>query len=229
MSQIDPPPRTRPRYSDEQRDKIARVLDRKVDVRGEDECWPWMGSRLPKGYGSLKFWCDGRSQTTYAHRASFERANGFLPRVVRHSCDNPWCGNPKQLLSGNQNHNVRAGIERGRGRHARGSDHARAKLTDEQVVSIYHADGRHQDIARYYGVDTSIVTRIKGGRAWAHLTEGIPVRNVKRRDGAFNGRAKLTLEQVEEIRRAEGRQVDIAARYGVTQTTVSKIKLRKLW
>jgi hypothetical protein len=49
------------------------------------------------------------------------------------------------------------------------------------------------------------------------------------RAGERNGRAKLTPEQVQAIRAASGRQVDIAAAFGVTQTTVSAIKRYAKW
>ena len=46
------------------------VLWGKVDKRGQDECWPWIGS-INQGYG--RFEMDGRSY--YAHRAIFNLAN----------------------------------------------------------------------------------------------------------------------------------------------------------
>jgi hypothetical protein len=82
----------------------------------------------------------------------------------------------------------------------------------------------------------------------SHLFLGTPVDNVNDRDrkgrgakgrrisdamppehGELNPAAKLTEIQVLEIRAAQGRQVDIASRYGIDQTTVSRIKLRKGW
>jgi predicted XRE-type DNA-binding protein len=42
-------------------------------------------------------------------------------------------------------------------------------------------------------------------------------------------RAKLTVEMAEEIRQAEGKQRDIAKRFGVSQATVSVIKRGLAW
>jgi len=42
-------------------------------------------------------------------------------------------------------------------------------------------------------------------------------------------RSKLTLDQALAIREADGKQDDIAAAYGVSQATVSAIKLGKTW
>jgi len=47
--------------------------------------------------------------------------------------------------------------------------------------------------------------------------------------GEENGCAKLTWDQVREIRVASGFQRDIAARYGVTQTNISQIKRGLTW
>jgi predicted XRE-type DNA-binding protein len=42
-------------------------------------------------------------------------------------------------------------------------------------------------------------------------------------------RGKLTHEQATQVREAEGNQYDIAARFGVSQATVSAIKRGKIW
>lgn len=42
-------------------------------------------------------------------------------------------------------------------------------------------------------------------------------------------RAKLTLELAQQVREAEGFQHEIAARFGISQATVSSIKLGKTW
>lgn len=73
----------------------------------------------------------------------------------------------------------------------------------------------------------------------AHLELGTNLENIRDMDrkgrrgsippvmrGEKNPSAKLTAEQVNSIRDATGRQVDIARRFGVVQTTVSRIKRR---
>ena len=227
--QVDPRPRTRRPYSEEQRAKIATILDRRVDARGDDDCWPWTGPRLPAGYGTLKINIGGQQHTVYAHRAAFDRAQGYLPKVVRHTCDNPPCCNPRHLLGGFQADNARDMMERGRANHAHGSAHFKAKLTDEEVVEIRWASGKHKDIALRYGIDTSSVTRIKAGEVWKHIPGELPPRDPNYRRGMNNARAKVTPEMAAEIFADPGRQIDIAARLGVSQTTVSKIKRSEHW
>jgi predicted XRE-type DNA-binding protein len=53
-------------------------------------------------------------------------------------------------------------------------------------------------------------------------------RNKKIADKARQN-GKLTLELAEQVRQAEGNQYEIAARFGVSQATVSSIKLGKTW
>lgn len=47
--------------------------------------------------------------------------------------------------------------------------------------------------------------------------------------GELNSKAKLTAEDIALIREAQGSQTDIAERFGVTQTTVSAIKVGRTW
>lgn len=56
-------------------------------------------------------------------------------------------------------------------------------------------------------------------------------RNTKNRQakGESNGNVKITERDVLAIRSAKGRQVDIAKRFKINQTQVSKIKLNKVW
>lgn len=88
---------------------IAEFWSR-VNVGSPDECWTWKSHRWPNGYGLFRI--DGRS--VGAHRASFFFANGYVPDICRHRCDNPPCVNPLHLLDGDQSANVRDAVERGR-------------------------------------------------------------------------------------------------------------------
>lgn len=76
----------------------------KVDRRGPDECWPWSGSRKPRGYGHFII---GRRDHN-AHRLAYELANGPITdgMHVLHSCDNPPCCNPAHLFLGTHTDNM---------------------------------------------------------------------------------------------------------------------------
>ena len=69
----------------------------KVSVLGKDECWPWTGSVMGTGYGNIKVSLEAGN--VYAHRLSYEIANGPIPEglMVDHSCLNRICVNPAHL------------------------------------------------------------------------------------------------------------------------------------
>lgn len=82
---------------------LLERLWEKVDKRGADECWEWQGTRLPRGYGQI----DKR----YVHRIVAGAKKG---EVVRHTCDNPPCCNPRHLVKGTQKENLADMVAKGR-------------------------------------------------------------------------------------------------------------------
>lgn len=69
-----------------------------------------------------------------------------------------------------------------------------------------------------------------------HLRIGTHADNMKDRNekgrqakGERNHKAKLTEEQVLEIRKSSDRNIDLARSFGVTPSVISKIKNRKTW
>lgn len=85
----------------------------KTDKRGDDECWPWLGSCHPKGHGYHSV--DGK--VTYAHRYALELHLGrkLVPGAMAcHHCDNPPCVNPAHIYEGTAQSNVDDMWRRGR-------------------------------------------------------------------------------------------------------------------
>jgi hypothetical protein len=144
---------------------LGERLWSRVARGSDDECWPWQGPRLPKGYGTLSY----LGQSVLTHRAAYQVANGvdLGEHWVLHMCDNPPCCNPRHLVLGDNAENVRHRVERGR--QQRGFRGPGAKLTEEQVREI-RADPRPQtQIARDYGVDQSTVSYVKTRRKYADV------------------------------------------------------------
>jgi hypothetical protein len=123
-------------------------------------CWLWDGPVAGKGYGVLSV----RNRQTYAHRLSWELANGrapLPPEVVRHKCDVPACVNPAHLEIGTTADNSADRVIRGR---------AHQKLSADDVRAIYIDPRSKKRIAKDFGVSRTMVRAIKERRSWAHLT-----------------------------------------------------------
>lgn len=68
------------------------------------------------------------------HRVVFELTNGYLPEVVRHSCDNTKCLNPDHLLPGTPTLNM---VDRGE----RGRTSNHVSKSDIEAVKRLRAEG----------------------------------------------------------------------------------------
>lgn len=119
------------------------VLWSKVDKRGKNECWPWIGHLNEQGYGRTEI----NNSSYYAHRVIFNLVNPgkitlsapksvYDTGFIRHSCDNPSCCNPKHLLIGTHPDNMRDKAERGRAPDYSGDKGPNCKLTMEDVFWI---------------------------------------------------------------------------------------------
>ena len=98
------------------------------------------------GYGVI--WHDGK--LWLVHRLEFLRHHGYLPKVVRHSCDNPRCYEITHLLGGTMQDNSQDMMRRGRGR---GQYKLKLSAEDiEEIVTRYVAGERPADIAQDYGI-----------------------------------------------------------------------------
>ena len=131
----------------------------KVRIGGPNDCWNWTANKCGN-YGQTNV----ERKMQYAHRVAWCLANGRRldePRVIRHSCDNPLCVNPRHLFDGTQADNIQDCSTKARISHA--EQHGNAKLTDDQVREIRRlrkAGVRAVDIASKYGIDRSQVYRI---------------------------------------------------------------------
>ena len=137
----------------------------KVQKRGENECWHWTGSKLPKGYGKVRV----GSTVEYAHRVAllFDGRNPSR-RVARHRCDNPQCVNPAHLELGSIADNSADMTKRGRS--MTGERNPAAKLTPFAVTAIRQAKGTHCSVAGQFSVSEATIRDVRAGRTWIGKT-----------------------------------------------------------
>jgi len=137
----------------------------------ETGCWEWQGSLDKDGYGL--FWDGEKQKNARAHRFAYERLHGPLGNLQAcHRCDNPACVRPEHLFEGTNKDNMDDKAEKGRtlGFAAmKGEQHTQAKLTEVDVSQIKRrlASGdKQKEIARDYGIDATVISRIKTRKIW---------------------------------------------------------------
>lgn len=146
----------------------------KVDVRGPDECWPWLASTNPNGYGQIID--DEHGQMLKAHRVCWTLCFGPIPPGlnVLHGCDNPPCCNPRDLFLGTQAGNIADMVAKNRqnGGPPLGIRN-NCKITEAQADEIRCASGLQRQIAARFGITPSQVSNIKSGKSWKHINDGM--------------------------------------------------------
>jgi hypothetical protein len=150
---------------------IARFWS-KVDIRGPDECWPWLAYRDKNGYGTFNV----RTNIITAQRVVWWIQTGEWPPVVRHRvCDNPPCCNFAHLKAGTHADNMGDMVEKGRSHGysplQSGELHCKAKLTEADVRDIlarYPAETQAA-LAKEKGVHATLVSKIVLRKIWKHL------------------------------------------------------------
>jgi len=124
-------------------------------------CWIWLASLGSHGYGNAS---EPGRRVDVAHRVSYRAFVGPIPdgMLVQHSCDNHWCVAPHHLSLGTDATNALDKQRKGR---------AAKKLTMRDVRAIRARIGIEPDraIAADFGINKSMIYRIKHGRSWKHV------------------------------------------------------------
>jgi hypothetical protein len=140
---------------------VARFWE-KVDRRGPDECWPWLGATDQSGYGSF-----GAKGSRYrAHRvALMTREDPPSPQhCACHTCDNPNCVNPAHLWWGTNAEN-----QADKGRKGRTASPFPVKLTADDVRAIRASPLSQLKLGKIYGVHWTNISAIKRGLSWKNV------------------------------------------------------------
>jgi hypothetical protein len=148
-------------------DPVKKFWSR-VEKRGEDECWQWLGSFDKDGYGQMR---NGvlRIQDR-AHKFSARLHFGEIPKgmCVCHSCDNKWCSNPKHLFFGTQQDNI--ADKMAKNRQAKGEQQGHSKLTEAMIAEIRsRANESYRTLCQEFDLVPSTVYRIWRNQSWKHV------------------------------------------------------------
>lgn len=141
-----------------------------TDVRGPDDCWPWLAKRNPRGYGET----GDRGKYLRVTRVLLEQKIGrplAREELALHSCSNPPCCNPAHLFVGDHQRNMDQ--RRAEGNYANGERHHAAKITADIVRSIRSRVGQGEPamrLAREYDIAHSTVRRIVNRQVWTHVS-----------------------------------------------------------
>lgn len=149
-------------------------LRSKIKIDPDTGCWEWTGGTVTGGYGSFYF--EGKNRR--AHRVSYEVFCGQIPDGfdVCHHCDNPPCINPEHLFVGTTAANIADMFAKGRNSCVRGSEQHLSKLSEADVVAIREAKGfLLRELAVKFGVHVSVISKIRKGKIWSHVTASQPV------------------------------------------------------
>lgn len=151
----------------------AADIDRfwsKVDMRGADECWPWLGgkhsSRDNSAYGAFNL----NGDAVNAHQISAFLAFGWPPDskpFTLHTCDYPPCCNFNHLFYGTNDDNMKDAARKGRCTGSgRGTHNVQAKLTADQVREIRASSLTHRKLAAIYKIAAPNIHMIKSGKSY---------------------------------------------------------------
>lgn len=151
-------------------DQVEQDFWSRATVGGKDDCWEWIGSCNPKGYGRFRL----NGFEDYAHRQAWRIKNGEIEdgKHVLHRCDNPKCVNPSHLFLGSNLDNIKDCISKGR--NSKGERHQWSKLSEKQVLEIRarwvpRKIGLRDQLAKEFGVCVEAIYSIVTRRTWTHI------------------------------------------------------------
>lgn len=191
-----------------------------------DECISWPFKLNVDGYAQ----CGFRGQSIRVHRYVCQQVHGSAPKGhhARHKCHNRACINPRHLHWGTPQENVADSFLAGRMSH--GVNRPEARLTDEAVREIRTSSLSDVELAKKFGVGRNTVFSARTGLSWRRV-DAPPV-SWGGPKGSRNAKARLTEDQVREIKRriSEGEKpCRLAAEFGMSSAVLYKIKSGKLW
>lgn len=202
--------------------ELRQRFNAKFSVGNPDDCWLWLGSTNPKGYGLFR-----APPEQLAHRVAYRLEREEIPigMSICHVCDNPPCVNPTHLFIGTHADNMadmaakgRSGVRPRLPRHL----NARARFSEkdvEDMVLRYVSGETQASIAKTYETCQGVIGKIVRARCNVNS-------RFRRARGLSSANGKLSDEDAIEIRRLYRSglsQESIGRAFGVSQASVSAI------
>lgn len=144
----------------------------KVDIRGRDKCWRWLGS-LAGGYPRYHINRKGIKATRIVLEQMGYDMTGLQ---ANHHCDNPVCVNPRHLYAGTQAENMRDMVNRNRsgkgiskGKGFANPNNRHSLETIREVKRLLSIGMKYKDINARLGVSIGMISNIKNGNNWTDV------------------------------------------------------------
>jgi len=234
--------------------KVIEKFLKYVDMRGDDECWPWTAKINNVGRGVFTFdkKRKGRKRqvTTYcAHHVSYHFFIGGNEdiRYLDHSCENLWCCNPKHIIPRTLENRLLDNVE-----YSDGDDPCwlwTGYIADNGYGTIHYqgeSDLVHRVSYEFFNGDIPENMYVRhtcherNCICPEHLVLGTHKDNMKdmteanrQAKGEDINNSKLTKEDVLEIKKliSDGKhyQYEIAEMFDVKRSTITDINRGKTW
>jgi hypothetical protein len=223
--------------------KLINRFFSKVNIKGEDECWEWVGAKNKDYYGNFYY----KSYIVeLSHRISWRICYGKIPKdkeVIMHLCNNPSCVNPKHLKAGTHLENANQMLIERRGNKASGEDNGNSRysyILINQIRSDFMKGLSPKQISDKYKIPYGTIDHIIHNGTWFNEeyqkwldTNYIPIYNTSNKSIESYNSAKLTWKEVKEIREkySTGKYTHemLAKDYHISKSTISDIIRNKTW
>lgn len=146
-------------------------LMKKLDVRGPNECWVWLGAVNERGRARISVGGHTRLAMRVIYAVMVGPPGNFN---VCHTCDVPLCGNPAHLFLGTHGDNMADMVAKGRGNARKADEATNRKLTSANIRearALIAAGETFSTVARRYGVWPTTIWKACRGLSWASVAE----------------------------------------------------------
>lgn len=213
-------------------ENLIRRFFSQIDVRGENDCWKWLGYVASNGYGRVWF----NLKREYVHRIVYTLIHGEISDdmpFISHLCNKPLCVNPNHLKADTQQGNMK--YRDMCNRQPKGEKNGNAKLKQEIVDKMrkdYNDGLTLYEISEKYDISVGESCRVINNHQWKDMSY---IKKAGRNGykGEKNGRAKNTWKKVNEIREdwkiGKYSQYELSAKYSVPRGTIKFIVNNETW